>query len=688
MHSVGVKVKYSLLVLCSLFLFVTTYAGASAETAGNQNVTFVEVEGEYYHFLALDDKGNVWGWGSSDSGQLGEDSGNYQSVPKRIKGFENAAQIAAGYDHSTVLKQDGTVWVMGGGNHSGSEPRQVTGISDIVALADSAFYTLALRKDGTVWGWGRNDAGQLGIGKISEHEETPVQVQPLSDVTSISASFEEGMASTSDGKVWRWGGVIQCTGITCKKEIVTSPIPFEGLSNVQEISNGIAIVRDGTVVTWGINFQGSLGDGSMEYGYAPDPIPLLSLTDIVKVSKTRALTRDGHVWSWGRNEYGQVGDGTTDAHSKPIILSTIDHVTDIASGEEITVALTRDGKLHQWGDNRMGQISSGSASIMPPTPVQMTRPIVTYALPVPWQPEDWSYGWTFLDANGSIVKDNQRYYKVKPFSEGLAAVYRVWDELWSFIDVHGEPAFPGSFRLAKDFHQGMAAVKDKNGWNFVNKNGEFINKDRYRNADSFANGLAPVLVNKKWGYIDLSGRMAIAPQFTSAQSFASGLAAVKAGSKWGFIDTTGKFVIKAVYSAVGTYTGQVAAVNQNGKWGYVNKKGASVIKPQYEDAKAFGDTKLAPVKIKGKWGYINLSGKMVIPAVYEDAATFQEGLASVKKNGLWAIIDGSGKAVTAFQFVEVQPYNNKLAWVVTSEDNGYLNAAGKWYYKDKIIRFP
>ncbi|RUT30659.1 hypothetical protein EJP77_12630 [Paenibacillus zeisoli] len=687
MHSMYSRLKFVLLALCALLLCGTSYQGVSAAAAGSQSVKFTKIAGGYYHFLALDTEGNTWGWGNNINGQLGDHNVSYHNVPVPIKGFENVKIIDAGYDHSTVVKQDGTVWQLGQGQDD-SVPRQISGISDVIDIADSAYYTLALRKDGTVWGWGSNKVGQLGNGQSGNDEVVPVQVQSLSNVTAISASFDEGLAVTSDGNVWRWGGVIQCSGGKCKKEIVTSPGLFNGLSSVKSLSGDIALLQDGTVVKWGINYQGSIGTGEMQYSYFKDPIPLPSLTDIVQVSGTHAVTKEGQVWSWGPNEYGQVGDGTTESRPRPIKLSKIDNVAEIASGEEITAALTRDGQLFEWGNNKEGQISNEPANIMAPTPVPMTRQTVTYALPIPWHPNDWTFAWTYLDDKGSVVKDGQTYYRVKPFSEGLAAVHRAANDLWSFITPTGEPAFPGEYKLIRDFHQGRAAVKDDKGWQFINTKGEYIGQNRYPDLNDFASGLAPVLVGKKWGYINLSGQMVIAPQFSSAQSYANNLAAVQINGKWGFIDTKGKLVIKAVYSAAGSFTGPAAAVKQNGKWGFINKAGAWIIKSQFEDAKAFSNTLLAPVKIKGKWGYTNLQGKLSISPQYDDAASFQEGLASVKKNGLWAIMNSSGKRITGFEFVEVRPYSNKLAWVVTKTDNGYIDSTGKWYYKAKIVKLP
>lgn len=535
------KAKFLLLFLSCILWFESSLAATAAnKDIDSSKVIFTDVAGEYYHFLALDNAGNVWGWGNNVGSQLGELSQNYSVVPVQIKGIQDVKLISAGYAHSTAVKEDGTVWkwgqntdgVLGVGPLTlgfSTQPRQVDGINDVIAISDSGFYTLALRKDGTVWSWGRNSSGQLGNGRISDYEATPVQVQKLTNVTAVYATFDESYALTSDGRVWRWGAVIRCTNV-CVKESVSTPILFEGLQNVKAISDEIAILQNGTIVKWGINYQGSIGNGSTDYAYFPNPIPVASLIDILAVSKTHAITKDGQVWSWGRNDYGQVGDGTKQSRPKPILLNKIDNVMDIASGEEITVALTKDGTLYEWGSNRDGEIANVEADILPPTPVPLTLSKVAYAVPIPRDP----YTWTFLDDKGSLIKDKQLYLRVKPFSEGFAGVQRASNNLWTFITDQGKPAFSENFIIVKDFYQGNAAVKAEDGWHFINTKGKFINQDRYQNVDSFSNGLAPVLVDKKWGYIGLNGKMNITPQFAAAQRFENGLAAVQINGKWGF----------------------------------------------------------------------------------------------------------------------------------------------------------
>jgi alpha-tubulin suppressor-like RCC1 family protein len=71
--------------------------------------------------------------------------------------------IAAGFDHSLALKNDGTV--IAWGNNFDGQATVPAGSSNVVAIAAGAGgYSLALKSDGTVVGWGYNGYyGQITI---------------------------------------------------------------------------------------------------------------------------------------------------------------------------------------------------------------------------------------------------------------------------------------------------------------------------------------------------------------------------------------------------------------------------------------------------------------------------------------------------------------------------------------------
>src|SRR5690606_14229070 len=63
----------------------------------------------------------------------------------------------------------------------------------------------------------------------------------------------------------------------------------------------LALREDGSVVSWGENEDGQLGDRTTDYRNAAAPVP--GLSDIVQVSAkattSLALRSDGTVWEWG-----------------------------------------------------------------------------------------------------------------------------------------------------------------------------------------------------------------------------------------------------------------------------------------------------------------------------------------------------------------------------------------------------
>jgi alpha-tubulin suppressor-like RCC1 family protein len=59
-------------------------------------------------------------------------------------------------------------------------------------------HTVILKSDGTVWTVGTNSSGQLGDGTTTPRTE-PVQVSGLTDVVAVAAGYYHSMAITSTG---------------------------------------------------------------------------------------------------------------------------------------------------------------------------------------------------------------------------------------------------------------------------------------------------------------------------------------------------------------------------------------------------------------------------------------------------------------------------------------------------------
>lgn len=179
------------------------------------------------HSVYLRQDNTVWACGKNDSGQLGDgtttDSSSYVSVGfVGLPAGSKIIDIAAGYDHTVALQDDGTVWVWGNNNvgqlGTGATSAPVltpyhlpatATLYGIIAIAAGNQFTLAVRGiDGAVFAWGSNSVGQLGTNSnptVLSYSATPVQVLNLLAAIKVSAGYDHALVLTSAYTAWTWG---------------------------------------------------------------------------------------------------------------------------------------------------------------------------------------------------------------------------------------------------------------------------------------------------------------------------------------------------------------------------------------------------------------------------------------------------------------------------------------------------
>ena len=141
-------------------------------------------------------------------------------------------------------------------------------------------------------------------------------------------------------------------------------------------SHTVALKNDGTILAWGYNGYGQLGDGTNTL-YRSTPVPVMNLTGVTKIAAgghhTVALKNDSTVWAWGLNSSGQLDDGTMTVSNIPVLVSGLTgiKITAIAAGDLHTVALTSDGNVLAWGKNDHGQLGDGTPTLYSNIPVQV-----------------------------------------------------------------------------------------------------------------------------------------------------------------------------------------------------------------------------------------------------------------------------------------------------------------------------
>ncbi|WP_153730443.1 RCC1 domain-containing protein [Sporosarcina obsidiansis] len=326
------------------------------------------------HFVVLKEDGSVWMWGDNTYGQQGA-SGVDSSSPHPVElatgnRLSNIQAIVAGGDHTLALDQNGEVWAWGRNDynqlgHSGGllkneRPQKVfhKEMGKIVAIGAGGYHSLAVDESGHVWAWGLNSFGQLGspvgLGTPPSTVE-PTRVPGLVEVVSVEAGAEHSVALKRDGTVVAWGrNSLGQLGNGETASVNYSPSVVSGLSSIMEITAGdyhtIALKQDRTTVfAWGDNSYGQLGDGGREMKLRP--IQVEGMRDVKTVATganhSIAIREDGSVWMWGRHT-----SGTQTTRTTPIEVKGLANAVSIGGGgydlDSYTLATKQDGTVWQW----------------------------------------------------------------------------------------------------------------------------------------------------------------------------------------------------------------------------------------------------------------------------------------------------------------------------------------------------
>jgi alpha-tubulin suppressor-like RCC1 family protein len=154
------------------------------------------------------------------------------------------------------------------------------------------------------------------------------------------------------------------------------------LSEVSAISAStglsLALLNNGTVVAWGENRQGQLGNGTTTPSSVPVPVSGLSEVSAIAAAGKfgLALLKNGTVRAWGYNQSGQLGTGSTKGPEEcrekgqycskvPVPVSGLSEVSAIsagsyfATGSNFALALLKNGTVKAWGSNESGELGNG-----------------------------------------------------------------------------------------------------------------------------------------------------------------------------------------------------------------------------------------------------------------------------------------------------------------------------------------
>jgi alpha-tubulin suppressor-like RCC1 family protein len=319
-------------LVCGIAAAASAHGGNSAVTWGRDvgdspaaiaNLPMVDaVQAANWGGLAEDESGHVWQWVQSPSPSATEETGPNDPI-----------SLGEGYWFSAVVDGSGDLWTWGkngGGDlcqdtfkkEDTRTPARVPLESPASAVSGGASHLMILMNDGKVESCGDNNDGQLGDGS-NMNADTPVVVEDLDDIVSISSGDTFDVALNSTGQVFEWGD----------------------------------------------NRFGQLGDGTESNSDVPVAVSLPSPAAQIYAGgstgsngQTIALLKNGEVFAWGNNKWGQLGDGSQTNSDIPVQIHFTGNpvITSVATGGQTTFAIDGNGNLYAWGDNHKGQYGDGS----------------------------------------------------------------------------------------------------------------------------------------------------------------------------------------------------------------------------------------------------------------------------------------------------------------------------------------
>ena len=153
------------------------------------------------HSLILKNDNTLWGCGNNNEGQLGLGDTSYRSIFTQVTtNADDIKKIYCGYNHTLILKNNGTLWGcgynangqlgLGDTTNRNTFIQVTTNTNNIKSVHCGGYHTFILKNDGTLWGTGYNNDGRLGLEDGTKNTFTQVTTN-TDNIKSFPNQYED-----------------------------------------------------------------------------------------------------------------------------------------------------------------------------------------------------------------------------------------------------------------------------------------------------------------------------------------------------------------------------------------------------------------------------------------------------------------------------------------------------------------
>ncbi len=350
--------------------------------------------------FAIDNYGDLWGWGSGSNFAIGNGKNEDLSAPEIIRNSENVPwyKVAAGYNHTCGIDINGALWCWGDNQYgeTGEGKGFITTVSpfkfywfskgiwvDVGAGDNFTCGIYVINSQSKLYCWGDNSLGEIGVpGKEKYFEPVEVKNPHNKNWVTLSVAGKHICAIDEENILWCWGDNSESQiGVPVSQtpkgfQPIPRMITVGGVGGWKSVFTSekatCAYDLNNNLWCWGYGGDKNSGDGfgrlmikKMIISYptrVSSKVVIKGLSIGYKASCM--LGEDFRVYCWGDRSGNAIGDaprGFADfdlAWNKNGYNLSPDVIVPMSDG----ICITSGNQLECWGENESGEFASGDTT--------------------------------------------------------------------------------------------------------------------------------------------------------------------------------------------------------------------------------------------------------------------------------------------------------------------------------------